>query len=138
MEPPLSASTAIALSKFLSQWMRGLGRASCKRKNECLAAIDAVIVATRRTQAYSRTRTDGMSDPKTEESLAMLWTKLGLKLEKLKVKKLAKRCDIKGRYWADPKRFSNEWLAQADVGLESVDRLARQLKTQIHANGAPK
>lgn len=137
MEPTLPASTAIALGRFLVQWMRGLGRASGERKTECLAAIDAVIVATRRTQAYSRTRDDGGLDPKTEESLAILWTKLGLKLEKLKVKKLAKRCDIKGKYWADPKQFSSEWLAQADVGLEAVGKLARQLKAQIQANGAP-
>ena len=138
MAPTLPASTAIALGKFLVQWMRGLGRASDERKTECLAAIDAVIIATRKTQAYSRTRDDGRSDPKTEETLAILWTKLGLKLDRLKVKKLAKRCDIKGKYWADPKQFSSEWLAQADVGLESVDKLARQLKARIQVNGAPK
>ena len=137
IEPTLPAKTAITLGKFLIQWMRGLTRASDERKKNCLQAIEAVIVATRRTQAYCRARDAGTPDPRTEEDLAMLWTRLGFQLNGLKVTKLAKRCDVKGRYWASPEKFSKEWLDQADIGLESVDRVARQLKAQIQANGAP-
>ncbi len=138
MEPTLPAATVIALAKFLGQWLYGLKKASDARKTECLEAIDLVIIATRKTQAYSRAKDEGKANPRTEEELAMLWADLGIQLEQLKVRKLAKRCDIKGKYWANPKQFSTEWLAQADIGLEAVDRLARQMKAQIQANGAPK
>ncbi len=137
-EPTLPAGTLTALAKYLAQWLRGLGNASDARKVACIDAINSVISGVRRTQVYCRKRDSGHSSLDTEAELAVMWTELGHKLETLGVKKLAKRCDVKGRYWASPQEFSAEWLTQADVALVSVDRLARQLKAQVQANGAPK
>ena len=136
-ELTVPAGTLSALAKYIAQWLRGLRKASAERKAECIRAINAVIVGVRRTQAYTRQRDLGSPDHRTEADLAVMWTQLGHELERLKVPKLAKRCDVKGQYWASPERFSTEWLDQADVGLSAVDALARQLKAQVQANGAP-
>lgn len=136
-EVTLSAATVGTLSKHLAQWIRGLFRASAQRQAECIRAINAVIAGVRRTRAYARQRNAGRVDPGTEADLALMWTQLGHQLETLRVPKLAKRCDVKGRYWSDPGAFSKEWLADADIGLDSVEGLARRLKAQVAANGAP-
>ena len=60
-----------------------------------------------------------------------MWTELSFKLADLKLSKLAKRCDIKGRYWANPAQFDAEFLQKADVGLETMERLARQMVAEI-------
>lgn len=137
IEPIISAQTATALGKYLVQWLRGLMRASEQRKRDCEHAIDSVIAGVRRTQAYCRARDKGQINAETEASLAAMWTELGFQLEALGVKKLAKRCDVSGRYWASPEQFSKEWLDQADIGFDSVEKLARQLKAHIKVNGAP-
>lgn len=133
----LSAATAGTLGKHIAQWIRGLFRASAQRQAECIRAINAVIAGARRTRAYARQRDAGRADAGTEADLAMMWTELGHQLETLRVPKLAKRCDVKGRYWSDPSAFSKEWLADADIGLDSVEEMARRLKAHVAANGAP-
>jgi hypothetical protein len=49
-------------------------------------------------------------------------------------KTLAKRCDITGRYWADPTQFDQEFLQRADVGLARMEQLARRLVAEIDGN----
>jgi hypothetical protein len=60
-----------------------------------------------------------------------MWTELGFRLEDLDLLKLAKRCDIKGKYWADPVHYDSEFLNKADVGLERMEQLARQMVPEI-------
>jgi hypothetical protein len=62
-----------------------------------------------------------------------MWTELGFRLNDLKLTKLAKRCDIKGRYWADPARYDSNFLEKADVGLERMEQLARQMISKIES-----
>ena len=47
-----------------------------------------------------------------------------ISLSDLGLSKLARRCEISGRYWADPSTFDAVFLDKADVGLE---RLALEL-----------
>jgi len=47
---------------------------------------------------------------------------------------LAKRCDIRGRYWADPNILDADLLQRADIGLERMEQLARQLLAEIEAD----
>ena len=47
--------------------------------------------------------------------------------------RLAKRCDINGRYWADPEQFDADFLRRADIGLARMEQLARQLLAGIEA-----
>jgi hypothetical protein len=122
------------LFKHLRQWLGNLSRASADRKRQSIEALRAVVVAARHTQVYVR-KLDKSSqqDHATEAQLAEMWTDLGFRLTDLGLSKLAKRCDIKGRYWADPDQFNDEFLQKADVGLESMEQLARQLMTSIDA-----
>ena len=62
-----------------------------------------------------------------------MWTELGFRLTDLGLDKLAKRCDISGRYWADPQRFDDDFLARADVGLERMEQLARHLIAEVES-----
>lgn len=120
------------LIKHLKQWLTNLNRASSARQRRSIEALRAVVVAARHTQAYVRRLNDTANqDHKQEAKLSEMWTELGFKLIDLGLSKLAKRCDIKGRYWADPRRFDNEFLRKADVGLERMEQLARQMLAQI-------
>lgn len=120
------------LIKHLKQWLTNLNRASNARQRRSIEALRAVVVAARHTQAYVRRLNDTANqDHKQEAKLSEMWTELSFKLIDLGLSKLAKRCDIKGRYWADPRRFDNEFLQKADVGLERMEQLARQMLAQI-------
>ena len=120
------------LIKHLKQWLINLNRANSARQRRSIEALRAVVVAARHTQAYMRLLKDTASqDHNQEAALSEMWTELGFKLNDHGLVKLAKRCDIKGRYWADPGRFDADFLQKADVGLERMEQLARQMLAQI-------
>ena len=70
-------------------------------------------------------------DHAQEAKLSEKWTELGFRLTDLGLSKLAKRCDIKGRYWANPAGFDSDFLQRADVGLVRMEQLARQMVAEI-------
>ncbi|MBT8435863.1 MAG: hypothetical protein KJP11_00700 [Gammaproteobacteria bacterium] len=120
------------LIKHLKQWLTNLNRANSARQRRSVEALRAVVIAARHTQAYLRLLNDTANqDHKREAALSEMWTELGFKLTDLGLSKLAKRCDIKGRYWADPGCYEDEFLEKADVGLERMEQLARQLLAQV-------
>lgn len=120
------------LIKHLRQWLSNLNRAGQARKLQSIDALRAVILASRSTAVYMRhLRQAGLSDYKEEASLSRNWTELSFRLLDLKLSKLAKRCDINGRYWSDPKQFDAKFIEQADVGLEQMEKLAKQLLAEI-------
>jgi hypothetical protein len=121
-----------ALVKHLKQWLLNLRQAGAARKAESIKALRAVIVAARHTRVYVRRLEDTARQDHAEEArLATMWTELGFQLADLKLERLAKRCDINGRYWADPAQFDGDFLAKADVGLERMEQLARQMVAEI-------
>lgn len=121
-----------ALIKHLKSWLTNLRRAGDERKRQSIKALRAVIIAARNTRAYLRKMTDtGKQDHSEEAKLAQKWTELGFVLKDLGLGTLAKRCDITGRYWADPQQFDCEFLDKADVGLERMEQLARQMVAEI-------
>jgi hypothetical protein len=123
-----------ALFRHLGSWLGNLSRARQQRKRESIEALRAVVVAARHTQAYLRQLEDtGQQNHATEANLAGLWTELGFRLNDLGLTKLAKRCDIRGRYWADPNILDADFLQRADIGLERMEQLARQLLAEIDA-----
>ena len=120
------------LFRHLRSWLVNLRRAGADRQRQSIVALRAVIVAARQTQAYVRHLNDtGKQDHAREARLSERWTEIGFKLDDLGLTKLAKRCDIKGRYWADPRRFDADFLDKADVGLERMEQIARQLVQEI-------
>jgi len=124
------------LVKHLKQWLLNLTRAGDKRKQEALQALRQVILVARETQVYMRHHQKHQtSDAKTEAYLSTQWTELAFLLKDLGLGKLAKRCDIKGRYWADPKQFDQDFIEKADIGLERIEHLARLLVREIESRG---
>jgi hypothetical protein len=121
-----------ALIKHLKSWLTNLKRAGDERKRQSIEALRAVIIAARNTRAYLRKMADtGKQNHAEEAKLAQKWTELGFVLKDLGLGALAKRCDITGRYWADPQQFDREFLDKADVGLERMEQLARQMVAGI-------
>ena len=123
------------LIRHLKQWLTNLNRASNERQRQSVEALRAVVIAARHTQAYVRRLADTANQDHAQEAkLSEMWTELGFRLNDLGLSRLAKRCDIKGRYWADPGRFDSEFLHKADVGLERMEQLARQMLVQFERN----
>ncbi len=120
------------LIKHLKQWLNNLKRANKNRKRESIEALRAVVVAARNTNVYMRRLKEaGLQDHSEEARLAVMWTELGFRLTDLGLTRLAKRCDIKGRYWADPKQFEQAFIDKADVSLEAMERLAKKMIFEI-------
>ena len=132
---PAETLSAIAIAKVIgthvATWLRNLSRAKSGRQQESLQAINQVILALRMTQAYSRGLQEGQKNHTTEGEIAVQWTGVGQELERLGLKALAKKCEIAGRYWADPSQLDAAFLRQAKTDLASVEKLARDLQVKI-------
>jgi hypothetical protein len=114
-----------ALIRHAGTWLGNLRRAGKARQGESKTALRGVVVAARRTRAYLRSVEEtGRKDHDGEAALSALWSELGFALQDLGLSKLAKRCDITGRYWSDPSTFDEAFLEKADVGLERMERIA--------------
>ena len=133
VDPVSAASTAKAVVTHAAKWLHNLWKAGQDRQRQSLRAIDKVIPALRMTAAYCRGLDSGIVNPTTEGEIAAKWSELANELEDLGLKVLAKKCDVKGRYWADPAQFAPGFLEQADVSFEAVEKLARDLKARIRA-----
>lgn len=128
----LSITELWDLIKHASRWLANLRRANQDRQKASIHALRKVIIAARKTAVYVRQLNDtNKRHYKTEAELAALWTELSFSLEDLKVHKLAKRCLINGKQWADPNSMNEEFLAKADTGLERVEQLASQLLASL-------
>lgn len=130
----ISDSLLRELFRHLRAWLTNLQRAGHERKRQSIDALRAVVVAARHTQVYLRKlRVDACQDHGEEAKLAGMWTELGFRLVDLQLTRLAKRCDITGRYWADSDQFDADFLRKADVGLQRMEQLARQMIAEIGA-----
>lgn len=120
------------LLKNIRSWLTNLNRASNERKQQSIKALRDVIAASRETAVYMRQLNDtGKRDHETEARLAVLWTELGFALEDIGISKLAKRCQIKGKIWADPNHYDKDFIQKADVSLDRMEKLANEILVQI-------
>lgn len=123
--PVMTAVEWLDLLTHVKQWVSNLLRARTKRKAESKKALRSVLLAVRETEIYVRKlKEGGKKSIKAEEKLSMRWTNLSFLLEDLKLEKLAKRCEIKGRYWANPSRYDSDFLNKAGTRLPEVERVA--------------
>lgn len=114
--------------KHVRSWLANLNRAGLQRRQQSKQALQNVILAARETAVYLRQLNDnGQPDHATERHLATLWTKLGFELDDLGLSTLAKRCHISGRHWAEPDFYDADFLKQADISLQSMEKLASQI-----------
>jgi len=122
----LSTIEWLSIITHVKKWVGNLRRAKAERKQESKQALRAVIKAVRETTIYLRNlRQGGEKSIDKERDLSLLWTDLSFKLEDLSLGKLAKRCSIKGRYWADPAPFEKDFLDRAGIRLSDIEQLAR-------------
>jgi|GEM_PF-317735 len=129
----ISAGLIWDLLRHASSWLTNLGRASKERKEQSIRALREVITASRETAVYLRCMKEtGKRKPKTEARLAVLWTELGFALEDIGIGKLAKRCQITGKHWAEPDRYDDDFLQKADVSLDRMEKLANEILAQIN------
>lgn len=115
------------------KWLSNLRRANKERKQESILALRQVITASRETAVYIRQLNDsGSRNHDTERHLSLLWTELGFTLEDLGIPKLAKRCQIKGKHWSDPEHYDKSFLDKADVSLDKMETIAREVLLEIN------
>jgi len=122
----LSLGEWIAIITHVKKWVTNLLRAKSERKKQSKEALRTVIKAVRETTIYLRMlREERPKSIAREKKLSLLWTELSFRLEDLGLKKLAHRCSILGRYWADPEAFTKNFLDSADIGrLLDIEKLA--------------
>ena len=128
----LTTDTLWEIFKNGATWLTNLKRAGEARKIESRKAVRQIITAARETAVYVRRLNEtGVHDHETEARLSRLWTELAFTLEDLKIDKLAKRCMIKGKYWSDPDHYDGDFIEKADISLERMERLAREILADI-------
>jgi len=121
----LGVSEWLTIITHVKKWVTNLLRAKSERKKQSKEALRAVIKAVRETTIYLRSlREGGQKSIEKERELSLLWTDLSFGLEDLGLKKLATRCSMKGRYWADPAAFNKTFLNRADIRLADIEQLA--------------
>lgn len=128
----LTVAEWISLFSHVKKWLANLRRAKQERKRESKDALRSVITAIRETEVYVRQlRESGKKSLKIERKLAVRWTNLSFRLEDLGISGLAKRCQIKGKYWADQSRFTRDFLDKAGTRLPDIERSALLTLKQI-------
>jgi hypothetical protein len=121
----LTASEWLVIITHVKKWVTNLLRAKANRRRESKDALRAVIKAVRKTTLYIRNiHEGGKKSIEKEGELSLLWTELSFRLEDLGLRKLARRCDIKGSYWADPTSFDKDSLFRADIRLSEIEEIA--------------
>ena len=117
--------------KHTKSWLSNLGRASKLRKEQSVKALRGVIKASRETAVYIRQLQEtGIQKHEIETRLALSWTDLGFELQDIGITKLAKRCQIKGKQWANPNQYDEDFLQKADISLERMEKMANEIFLQ--------
>lgn len=133
MIEPLNPTALWALIKHAGRWLTNLSRANSARRQASIVALRKVVIAARKTAVYVRRLQDTQNRHYTTEAeLAVLWTELSFALEDLHLNKLAKRCLISGKHWADPAQMDEDFLIKADIGLTRIEQLARGLLAELN------
>lgn len=121
----LTAADLISLLTHVKRWISNLRRAGKERKAESRKALRSVILTIRETEVYIRHIKDGgRKSIKTERALALRWTELSFELEDIKLARLANRCRVTGKYWADPSKFDARFLDQLADKLHALEQLS--------------
>jgi hypothetical protein len=103
----------LSLITHVKRWLGNLLRARAQRKQQSTESLRVVVIAVRKTTIYLRHLREGSKRSRRLESeLALLWTDLAFAVEDIGLDALAKRCNISGRYWADPADFDDELCAR--------------------------
>lgn len=129
----ITAGLLWEILKHARSWLANLDRAGKERKEQSVRAVRDVITASRETAVYIRQMKEtGNRCHDTEARLSVLWTELGFALQDIGINKLAKRCQIKGKHWANPNHYDQDFLQKADISLDKMEKLANEILIQIN------
>jgi len=129
----ITSSQIWEILKNARSWLANLHRASQERKADSVRAVRNVITASRETAVYMREMKDTKNrNHNTEAHLSVLWTELAFSLEDIGINKLAKRCHISGKHWANPNNYDQDFLEKADISLDKMEKLANEILAQIN------
>ena len=120
------------LFRHAGRWLSNLHRAGQARKQESVDAVRELVSIARETAVYLRQINEtGRHDHAMERRLTTGWTRLGFKLKDLGLTKLAKRCQITGKHWANPGHYDDEFLRKADISVERMEKLGLGLLQKL-------
>ena len=122
----LSPDNLWDLFKHVKSWLINLERASEKRKKESIEALRAVLSAVRETESYMRRLKTKGRDHAIEDRLSALWTELSYKLSDIGLEKLAKKCYMKGKYWANREKYSDDYFDKYGISLELIEHIVKK------------
>lgn len=129
----ITAKLLWEILKHARSWLANLDRAGKERKEQSIRAVRDVITASRETAVYiRRMKETGSRCHDAEARLSVLWTELGFALQDIGINKLAKRCQIKGKHWANPNYYDQDFLQKADISLDKMEKLANEILAQIN------
>ncbi len=130
---PLGPSDYLIIITHVKRWVTNLLRAKKERKIKSKEALRAVILAVRMTTSYlSFIEKGGQEHFEKESELSLLWTKLFFKLVDLKLEKLATRCKIVGKKWANHGDFDEDFLKTAENRLSKIEEFAESILMELN------
>lgn len=91
------------------------------------SAVEAVLRAVNETSRYIADSTAIRRRSRADEvALVRLWQQAALELRRTDPA-LSRRLQMKAEYWADPSSWTEREIARADIYLDDIKRIARQM-----------
>lgn len=116
----IEAATLLSLVSLAHSWLAKQSAERARRDAEYRTALDRLGTAVNATEFYLHRRREGSPRSEDKESdLSALWDSAGRALRHINPT-LARRCRIKGKYWADPAKWTSTQIDELDIRLKSV------------------
>jgi hypothetical protein len=138
MEADMEAAVVLGVADSVLSWFGLMREEKHQRSERERRAIKALLIAVNETVLYFR-RLDNPHLARTEEerlgferniqaeeALSRLWMDASAELREINPD-LAKRCFLKGQYWADRDSWSSDDVLNANIKLEEVLKDAKAL-----------
>ena len=108
-------------------WVQKFGEWNRKPEEEEEAALTALLDALNETTIYlGRIQVDlNASTREDEERLSRLWRAAAQKVRNYNPE-LAQRCNMKGAYWADRYRWSDEEIDEMQISIKEITEFANR------------
>jgi len=123
----LDLSALLGLLPPLKEWLTDSKNRRRLHDERGQRAVHAILRAVNETKLYlaAQVRT-GNSDQKRKDDLSRYWTEAASALHGLN-DDLARRCRLKGAFWAEPQKWSEKDLGDARILLRQVAKDADTL-----------
>jgi hypothetical protein len=121
------ATEWIPLLGGLAELLKTLRDIQTHNEEKRKEALVAVSMASNQTHGYIKASHQGAARSiQREHELASLWHTCSIKLKDFD-SDVAQRCRLKGEYWKEPGRWTDEEINQTRIGLERVSKEAEYL-----------